>query len=82
MKPANITRTDQEDVPNVEVLARTLRFLANRYFAEPGRADRDQSQQNTARTNAAQASATLRQRRHDREEVDDYLQSRTGHRLT
>ena len=29
--------------------------------------------QDTARSNAAQASAVLRSRRHDREEVDQYL---------
>lgn len=30
--------------------------------------------QHTARTNAAEGSATLRQRRHDQEQVDEYLQ--------
>jgi len=32
--------------------------------------------QRTARTNAAEGSATLRKRRHDKEHVDEYLQSR------
>lgn len=32
--------------------------------------------QHTARTNAADGSATLRRRRHDQEQVDAYLQGR------
>lgn len=40
---------------------RTLRHLAN---------------QDTARTNAAEASAELRERRHEQEDVDAYLQAR------
>lgn len=39
---------------------RTLRRLAN---------------QDTARSNAAEASATLRRRRHEQEDVDAYLQA-------
>ena len=58
------------------LLARTLRYLANRYLADPGRAQRDQANQNTARTNAAEASATLRRRRRDHDDVEAYLQAR------
>ncbi|HZO63994.1 MAG TPA: hypothetical protein VFB74_03240 [Kribbellaceae bacterium] len=42
-------------------IARTLRHLAS---------------QDTARANAAEASAKLRKRRHEHEEVDAYLQAR------
>lgn len=57
----------------MQLLARTLRYLANKYLADPGRTEENHSNQSTARTNAAEASATLRQRRHDREDVDAYL---------
>lgn len=60
----------------MHLLARTLRYLAHRYQADPGRADRDSSNQNTARTNAADASATLRNRRRDHDDVEAYLQAR------
>lgn len=64
----------------MQLLARTLRYLATRFLADPDRADRDQPRQNTARTNAAEASATMKQRRHDLDEVDAYLHSRSrGH---
>ena len=46
-------------------IARTLRYLARRII------DPD-----TARANAAEGSATLRERRHDQEHVDEYLQGR------
>jgi hypothetical protein len=48
-----------------ETIARTMRYLARL------------TNQHTARTNAAEGSATLRRRRHDQEQVDDYLQGRT-----
>jgi hypothetical protein len=52
----------------MRLLARTLRHLANRYLAEPNR-----SGQHTARANAAGASAILRQRRREQDDVDAYL---------
>jgi hypothetical protein len=66
----------------MQLLALTLRYLATRYLANPDldRTDPFQSNQNTARTNAAEASATMRRRRHERDEVDAYLRSRShGH---
>ena len=45
-------------------IAQTLRYLARLI------------NQHTARTNAAEGSATLRKRRHDQEQVDEYLQGR------
>ena len=60
----------------MQLLARTLRYLANRYLADPHRADRDQFSQNTARTNAAEASATMQQRRSDHDDVEAYLHAR------
>jgi hypothetical protein len=48
-----------------ETITRALRYLARL------------TNQHTARTNAAEGSATLRRRRHDREHVDEYLQGRT-----
>lgn len=42
-------------------IGRTLRYLVN---------------QDTARSNAAEASATLRKRRHEHKVVDAYLQAR------
>lgn len=59
----------------MQLLARTLRYLANRYLSDPHNADRDGSSQKTARTNAAEASATLRKRRCDHEDVEAYLQA-------
>jgi hypothetical protein len=47
-----------------ETITRTLRYLARL------------TNQHTARTNAAEGSATLRRRRHDQEQVDEYLQGR------
>jgi hypothetical protein len=47
-----------------ERVARTLNYLARL------------TSQHTARTNAAEGSATLRRRRHDQEHVDEYLQGR------
>jgi uncharacterized heparinase superfamily protein len=65
-------------------IARTLRYLANL-----DRASQDRTTQATARNNAAEASSALRQRRHERESVDAYLEEqrlpdgvetrRTGH---
>ena len=45
-------------------IAQTLRYLAGLI------------NQQTARTNAAEASATIRERRHDQERVDRYLHAR------
>ena len=45
-------------------IAQTLRYLARLI------------NQTTARSNAAEGSATLRKRRHDQEDVDEYLQGR------
>lgn len=45
-------------------IAQTLRYLASLI------------NQQTARTNAAEGSATIRQRRHDQERVDRYLHGR------
>jgi len=52
----------------MQIVARTLRYFANRYLADPRRPN-----QQTARTNAAEASATLRKRSRERAEVDAYL---------
>ena len=52
----------------MQLVARTLRYLANRYLADPHR-----SNQNVARSNAAVASARLRKRRHELADVDAYL---------
>jgi hypothetical protein len=46
-------------------IAWTLRYLAGWRLAD----------QHTARTNAAEGSATLRERRHDQEDADAYLHS-------
>ncbi len=60
----------------MQLVARTLRYLANRYLANP-----DRSYQNTARANAAEASARLRKRRDEQAEVDAYLHAwRTSYR--
>jgi hypothetical protein len=55
----------------LQLIARTLRYLANRYLADP-----DRSNQNIARANAAEASATLRNRRNEQDDVDAYLRVR------
>jgi len=55
----------------MQPIARTLRYLAGRYLAEPNR-----SNQYTSRANAAEAHGILRQRRRDQEEVDAYLSAR------
>ena len=57
----------------MHLVARMLRYLTNRYLAEPRL-----SNQSTARANAAQATATLRKRRHERESVDAYVQAKLG----
>ncbi len=55
----------------MQLLTRTLRFLANRYLADPHRPT-----QNLARANAAEACAILRQRRQEQDDVDAYLRAR------
>ena len=52
------------------LVARTLRYLAGRYLAEPNR-----SNQHTSRANAAEAHAILRQRRREQDDVDAYLRA-------
>ena len=52
----------------MQLVARTLRYLANRYLADPHR-----FAQSTARANAAEAHANLQQRRREQEEVDAYV---------
>jgi hypothetical protein len=60
----------------MQLVARTLRYLANQYLANPHR-----SYQDTALANAAAASARLRKRRDEQAEVDAYLRAwRTSHR--
>jgi hypothetical protein len=54
-----------------QLVARTLRYLATRYLADPHR-----SSLNTARTNAAEAHATLRERLREQAHVDAYLRAR------
>ena len=54
----------------VVAVTRTLRYLRHRYVAAPERAS-----QAVARTNAAQASAVLRERRLEKGAVDDYLRA-------
>ncbi len=54
----------------MQLVARTLRFLANRFLADPHR-----SNQGVARANAADACATLRQRRDEQDDVDTYLRA-------
>jgi hypothetical protein len=54
------------------------RHLASWLVADQGRADRRRSRQNTARANAAGASATMRQRRQDRDDVEEYLETHGG----
>jgi hypothetical protein len=55
----------------MSLVARTMRFLANRILGDAPR-----SNQHIARANAAQASAILRERRHEKDDVDAYLQAR------
>ena len=55
----------------MQLVARTLRFLAHRYLADPHR-----PHQNRARANAAEACAILRERRHEQDDVDAYLRAR------
>ena len=43
--------------PKSHCSTRTLRYLANPYLADPDPHDRGRSNQNTARTNAAEANA-------------------------
>jgi len=57
----------------MQLVARTLRYLANRYLAQPHR-----SHLNTARTNAAEAHAILQARRREQDDVDAYLLARQG----
>jgi len=54
----------------MRLVARTLRYLAGRYLAEPNR-----SSQHTSRANAAEAHAILRQRRREQDDVDAYLRA-------
>jgi hypothetical protein len=54
------------------------RHLASWLVADQGRADRRRSRQHTARANAAEASATMRQRRQDRDDVEEYLEAHRG----
>ena len=54
------------------------RHLASWLVADQGRADRRRSTQNTARANAAEASAAMRQRRQNRDDVAEYLEARRG----
>ena len=54
----------------MRLVARTLRYLAGRYLAEPNR-----SNQHTSRANAAEAHAILRQRRREQDDVDAYLRA-------
>jgi hypothetical protein len=54
----------------MHLVARTLRYFAMRFLADPQR-----SYQDTARTNAAQASAQLQRRRDELAEVESYLRA-------
>ena len=54
----------------MQLVARTLRYLANTFLANP-----DRSYKSTARANAAEASARLRKRRDERAEIDAYLRA-------
>ena len=62
----------------MHLLAHIKRYLASRFLAVPDRAHRSTSNENTARSNAAEASATMRKRREDREDVEECLQARRG----
>jgi len=54
----------------MQLIARTLQYVASRYLAEPNR-----SNQRTARANAAEAHAILRQRRREQDDADAYLRA-------
>ena len=54
------------------------RYLASWLVADQDRVDRSRSNQHTARANAAEASATMQQRRQDREDVEEYLEAHRG----
>ena len=57
-------------------LARTKRYLANRFLADPDRAARPpRPNQNTARSNAAAANATMQEQRRENDDVEAYLQA-------
>ena len=60
----------------MHLLTLIKRYVANRLLADPDRADGNKPNQNTARTNAAEASATLRGQRRDRDDVEAYLHAR------
>jgi hypothetical protein len=63
------TRTNSaRGTPGMQLVARTFRYLANRYLADP-----HVSNQFIARANAAEASASLRSRRQAQADVDAYL---------
>ena len=55
------------------LLARARWYLASRFLADQERPEGINSNQNTARSNAAEASATLQERRRDRDDVEAYL---------
>jgi hypothetical protein len=55
----------------MQLVARTVRYMASRYLA-----DAHQSIQEIARANAAEASASLRKRRQELENVEAYLRER------
>lgn len=57
----------------MQTLARTLRYLANLNRENRLRADQNRTNHLIARKNAADASAVLRQRRHDQDSADAYL---------
>jgi hypothetical protein len=57
----------------MQLVTRTLRYLTNRYLAQPARANL-----NTARANAAEAHAVLQDRRREQDDVDAYLLARLG----
>ena len=57
----------------MQLLARTLRYLANGYLSDLHRSNLD-----TARANAAEAYIRLRERRREQADVDAYLRARLG----
>lgn len=57
----------------MDLVARTMRFLASRIMGAAPR-----SNQHIARANAAEASAILRERRHEKDDVDAYLEAQRG----
>lgn len=54
----------------MQLVARSLRLLT-RFLADPNRSGQD-----IARANAAQATTILREQRHERDEVDAYVQAK------